>query len=217
VGAAPVPAPPGARLGPLVAVTPVPFGTLDIRTWPGTFPVAAIGAALLLAAPWLTRAAVAADGWLIRALLGPGTLAERVRQLERTRALAVDDSAAVLRRVERDLHDGAQVRLAALAMNLGMARDKAGGPSPDLAAIRELLDAARHTAAGALAGLRDIARGIHPPVLDSGLADAVGSLAATSAIPVTVRADVPQRPAPAIESIAYFCAAELVANAIKHS
>jgi signal transduction histidine kinase len=198
--------PAGTRLGPLVAVTPVPFGTLNINTWPGTFLVAVIGAALLLVAPWLTRAAAGADGWLIRSLLGPGALAERVRQLEQTRALAVDDSAAALRRVERDLHDGAQVRLAALALNLGMAQDKAEGPSPDIAAIRELLDAAQTNAADALAELRDLARGIHPPVLDNGLADAVTSLAETR-----------DRPSPAIETIAYFCAAELMTNAIKHS
>ena len=209
--------PAGTRLGPLVAVTPVPFGTLHINTWPGTFLVAAIGAALLLVAPWLTHAAAAADGWLTGSLLGPGTLAERVRQLEQTRALAVDDSAAVLRRVERDLHDGAQVRLAALALNLGMAQDKAEGPSPDIDAIRELLGAAQTNAADALAELRDLARGIHPPVLDNGLADAVTSLAGTSAVPVTVSTDIPERPSPAIETIAYFCAAELITNATKHS
>jgi signal transduction histidine kinase len=141
-------------------------------------------------------------------------MAERVSELERTRALAVDDSAAALRRVERDLHDGAQMRLAALAMNLGMAREKL---SDDDATVRELIDSAHRNAVDALADLRDLARGIHPPVLDNGLASALDSLAASSAIPVTVTAEIGERPAPAIETIAYFCAAELIANATKHS
>jgi signal transduction histidine kinase len=147
-------------------------------------------------------------------------LKERVRELERTRSLAVDDAAAALRRVERDLHDGAQVRLTALAMHLGMAREKAAAPavSPaDLDAIRELLAIAHGNAVGAAAELRDLARGIHPPVLDNGLPDALESLAAASPIPVTVRADIGERPTQAIETIAYFCVAELIANAIKHS
>jgi len=127
----------------------------------------------------------------------------------------VEDSAAVLRRVERDLHDGAQMRLAALAMNLGMAREKL--EDPDNATVRELIDAAHQNAVDALADLRDLARGIHPPVLDSGLASALASLATSSAIPATVTADIATRPAPAIETIAYFCAAELIANATKHS
>ena len=80
---------------------------------------------MLLAAPWVTRAVTSADAWLIRGLLGPGRLAQRVHDLELSRALAVDDSAALLRRLERDLHDGAQIRLATLAMNLGMARGEA--------------------------------------------------------------------------------------------
>ncbi len=114
--------------------------------------------------------------------------------------------------MERDLHDGAQVRLAAVTMNLGMALDKTGDSE-----VRELLDAAQTGVGEALADLRRIARGIHPPVLDNGLADALDSLAASSPIPATVRADVVRRPSPAIETIAYFCAAELLANAIKHS
>jgi signal transduction histidine kinase len=127
----------------------------------------------------------------------------------------VEDSAAALRRVERDLHDGAQMRLAALAMNLGMAREKLDGD--DGATVRELIDAAHRNAVDALADLRDLARGIHPPVLDNGLADALASLAATSAIPAELAVRVPVRPTPAIETIAYFCAAELLANAAKHS
>ena len=97
-------------------------------------------------------------------------------------------------------------------MNVGMAQDKTGE-----AVVRELLDAAQAGLSEALADLRRIARGIHPPALDNGLADALESLAASSPIPATVRADVARRPSPAIETIGYFCVAELLANAIKHS
>jgi signal transduction histidine kinase len=210
-----------ADLSPLVAVVPVPFGgQLKIYSWPGTFPAAIAGAACVVAAAWLARGINAADRSLIRGLLGPTSMAERVSELERTRTLAVEDSAAALRRVERDLHDGAQMRLAALAMNLGMAREKLGEDDeqqPDNATVRELIDAAHRNAVDALADLRDLARGIHPPVLDNGLASALATLAASSAIPASVTADIAPRPAPAIETIAYFCAAELMANATKHS
>jgi len=167
----------------------------------------------------VTRGVVAADRWLIRGLLGPGRLTQRVHDLEQTRALAVDNAAERLRRLERDLHDGAQIRLATLAMNLGMASKKLGdqGAVPDVAAARELVGAAHRCAKDALVELRELARGIHPPVLDNGLADALASLAATSAIPAELVVSVPVRPTPAIETIAYFCAAELLANAAKHS
>jgi signal transduction histidine kinase len=211
---------PGGSISPLVAIVPVPFGgNFRVYGWVGTFPAAVAGAACVLAAAWLARGINAADGRLVRGLLGPSSMAERVSELERTRALAVDDSATALRRVERDLHDGAQMRLAALAMNLGMAREKLGDDetADDMATVRELLDAAQRNAADALADLRDLARGIHPPALDNGLASALATLAASSAIPATVTADIGSRPAPAIETIAYFCAAELIANATKHS
>ncbi len=206
----------GGNLGPLVAPQPLPFGgNFEIRSWLGTYPVALIGAVAVVAAAWLARGINAGDRALVRSLLGPTSMAERVSELERTRTLAVEDSAAALRRVERDLHDGAQMRLAALAMNLGMAREKLD--DPDGATVRELIDAAHRNAVDALADLRDLARGIHPPVLDSGLASALATLAASSAIPASVTADIGPRPAPAIETIAYFCAAELIANATKHS
>ncbi len=206
----------GGNLSPLVAVVPVPFGgQLVIHSFLGTYPAAIAGAACVVAGAWLARAINAGDRALVRSLLGPSSMAERVSELERTRTLAVEDSAAALRRVERDLHDGAQMRLAALAMNLGMAREKLDGD--DGATVRELIDAAHRNAVDALADLRDLARGIHPPVLDSGLASALASLATSSAIPASVTADIGTRPAPAIETIAYFCAAELIANATKHS
>lgn len=198
----------GMRLRPLRAVALVPPGHWVIGTWPGLLITALVGAVCVLAGVWLARGITMIDAQLIRALLGPS----RVSELERTRAIAVEDAAIALRRVERDLHDGAQVRLAAVAMNLGMAWEKTGDD-----ALRELLGAAQAEVSGALADLRRIARGIHPPVLDSGLADALASLAAASPIPAQVRADLPRRPSQAIETMAYFCTAELLANAIKHS
>jgi signal transduction histidine kinase len=209
--------PPDVHLDPVAVVTP--FGSFHVSTFAGTFAAFAAGAAMLLAAGWIARAVTAADVWLMRGLLGPGRLAQRVLDLQETRARAVDDSAALLRRVERDLHDGAQVRLAALAMNLGRAKEELGdqGHPPDLTRARELVDAAHRNAKDAMIELRDLARGIHPPVLDNGLADALATLAAGSAIPARLTADIPVRPTPAIETIAYYCAAELLANAIKHS
>ena len=205
----------GASLSPMVAIVPFPFGgAVHISSWLGTYPAAFFGALCVIGAAWLARGITAADHALVRSLLAPTSMAERVSELERTRTLAVEDSAAALRRVERDLHDGAQMRLAALAMNLGMAREKL---DDDDATVRELIDAAHRNAVDALADLRDLARGIHPPVLDNGLASALDSLAASSAIPTSVMASIGQRPAPAIETIAYFCAAELIANATKHS
>jgi signal transduction histidine kinase len=213
--------PAGTHLSPLIVVQPQGIYEYHVSTWPETFLAALLGMAWALAGMLLAKGTIAVDRRLIRSLLGPGTLTERVTELERTRALAVDDSAAALRRVERDLHDGAQMRLAALAMNLGMAQEKLGteGDLGDAATARELIAAAHRNAVDALADLRDIARGIHPPVLDNGLAAALESLAASSAIPATLvnNLDPAQRPSPAIETIAYFCAAELIANATKHS
>ncbi|MEI5101085.1 sensor domain-containing protein [Streptomyces sp. PmtG] len=213
--------------GGMPVLTPIPAGDLEVRTFPGTFAALALGLALLLLAPWPTRLVVEADRRLMRALLGPSRLADRVRDLEETRALAVDDSVALLRRIERDLHDGAQVRLVAVAMSLDMIKERLGtpgtdgaepSPSPlDLARMRQLVDGAHRNATEALTELRDLSRGLHPPALDEGLPDALATLAARSSIPVQLSTDVPRRPTPAIETIAYFCAAELLTNVIKHS
>jgi signal transduction histidine kinase len=208
--------------GPMVVVFPFPLGgTFHVYGFAGTYLAALAGAFCVLVATWLARGINAGDRRLVRSLLGPSSMSERVSELQRTRTLAVEDSAAALRRVERDLHDGAQMRLAALAMNLGMAREKLGDDEadarPDHATVRELLDAAHRNAVDALADLRDLARGIHPPALDHGLPSALATLAASSAIPASVTAEIGARPAPAIETIAYFCAAELIANATKHS
>jgi signal transduction histidine kinase len=178
------------------------------------------GAAALIVAPRLTSAAIALDRSLMRSLLGPSSLAERVHDLEVTRAHAVDDAAARLRSIERDLHDGAQAQLVGLAMKLGLAKEKLGGAelSPvDLDRAAELVDAAHRSAIEAITELRVLARGIHPPVLDNGLADALATLAARSVVPVELITDMAERPSAAIETITYFCAAELLANVAKHS
>jgi signal transduction histidine kinase len=144
--------------------------------------------------------------------------AERARELQERRALAVDESAARLRRIERDLHDGAQVRLAALALALGEIKENlatAGGTGDGH--TLSLVTAAHTSAKETLTELRDLARGIHPPVLDRGLGPALTTLAQASAVPVTLNVNISARPSPAIEAMAYFCAAELLANVAKHS
>lgn len=198
----------------------VNYGSFHFDTWPKIMLLVAQGVVLLLLAPWVVRAMVAMDRFLIRALLGPGSLPERVRELEHSRALAVDDSAARLRRIERDLHDGTQAQLVALAMKLGLAREKLGADvaaDADLLRARDLVDTAHQTAKDAIDELRDLVRGIYPPVLDSGLEPALATLAARSAAPVELVTNIPQRPSPAIETIAYFAAAELLTNVSKHS
>jgi signal transduction histidine kinase len=155
-----------------------------------------------------------------RLLVAP--LPRRVRELEQSRAQVVDDSAARLRRIERDLHDGAQAQMVAVAMKLGLAVKKLGRITDgtgqaDLDGILELVTAAHHGAKEAISELRDLARGIHPSVLDQGLDVALTTLAAGSGIPVELTLDLAERPSAAIETIAYFCAAELLANAAKHS
>jgi signal transduction histidine kinase len=182
-----------------------------------------LGAVLLLAAPWLAHPVSELDLMFIRGFLGPAApdpaaLTERVKNLEQTRARAVDDSAARLRRIERDLHDGAQAQLVALAMKLGLAKEKLEDIAPpDLNRVAQLVDDAHRNAVEAIVELRTLARGIHPSVLDNGLTDALTTLAARSAVPVELIADIPERPSEAIETIAYFSAAELLANVGKHS
>lgn len=153
-----------------------------------------------------------------RALLSTGhteRLEERVHSLTESRAVLVDHSAAELRRIERDLHDGPQARLAAVSLNLGLAADLFDS-DPD--AARRLLAEARTTSSSALAELRDVVRGVHPPVLaDRGLAGAVSALALDMALPVELDLQVTERlPAP-VESAAYFTVAECLANIGKHA
>ncbi|WP_033257745.1 MULTISPECIES: sensor domain-containing protein [Kitasatospora] len=168
--------------------------------------------------PWAMRAISAVSRWLVEALLSPGALAERVRELEDDRGVVVDTAAADLRRIERDLHDGAQARLVALAMDLGLAKEKL---EEDPASARQMVDAAHGEVKLALQELRDLARGIHPAVLtDRGLDAALSSVAARTALPGGVRVHVElggERPDSAVEGIAYFTVTELLTNAAKHS
>ncbi len=177
-----------------------------------------LGTIFFFAAPWVMRGFVNVDRLLIRGLLGPDPMAARVRTLEHARTQTVDASAATLRRIERDLHDGTQAQLVALAMRLGMAKEKLeDAGTVDLDRVRQLVDEAHRGAKEAIAELRDIARGIHPPALDIGLEGALTTLAARSAVPTEITFDLRARPTPAIEAIAYFCVAELLANVAQHA
>jgi signal transduction histidine kinase len=178
---------------------------------------AALGAVILVGAYRWSPGLLAAHFRLTRAVLGTdeGELAERVRVLTETRRDAVDSSAAELRRIERDLHDGAQARLVAMGMDLGtieMLLDK----DPEQA--RELLAQARRNSVEALGELRDLVRGIHPPVLaERGLGDAVRALALRLPLPVEVNVDLPGRADAPVESAAYFAVSEVLTNAVKHA
>jgi signal transduction histidine kinase len=161
---------------------------------------------------------VRADRWLMGALLSPDATTARLRSLEQARTQTVDASAATLRRIERDLHDGTQAQLVALAMRLGQAKEElAGGRAVDMGEVRRLVDEAHSGAKDAIVSLRDLARGIHPPVLDVGLEGALSTLAAGSALPTELYVSMRDRPTPAIEAIAYFCVAELLANVAQHA
>ncbi|MCQ6251432.1 histidine kinase [Streptomyces malaysiensis] len=155
---------------------------------------------------------------LSRAFLDPTPhmqLEQRVRRLTETRHDAVDTSAAELRRIERDLHDGAQARLVAMGMSLGTVEALI---ERDPAKAKELLAAARTNSAEALAELRDLVRGIHPPVLaERGLGDAVRALALRMAVDVEVDVDLAGRPEEPVESAAYFAVSEVLTNAAKHA
>ncbi|WP_181019536.1 sensor histidine kinase [Nonomuraea typhae] len=193
------------------------WGGLLLDTWPRSLLATGAGALLLACAPWAVRGAILLDRLPAGALLSPAKGAERLRHLERTRTQAVDDAAATLRRIERDLHDGAQARMVAVTMDL-ITAGRLLEDATQLDRARELLDLARHNAGAAVGELRDLAKGIHPPALDHGLDTALATLAAArGGIPVEVSVDLPERPGRASESILYFCAAELLANVFKHS
>jgi signal transduction histidine kinase len=176
---------------------------------------ALVGLLVTLAVPWIVRALTTVDRLLVHGLLGPSRLASRVVELEVDRGVVVDTAAADLRRIERDLHDGAQARLVALAMDLGLAKEKL---REDPRAAARMVDEAHGEVKTALQELRDLARGIHPAVLtDRGLDAALSSVASRCAVPVRVEVDLAERPAPAIEGIAYFTVSELLQNVSKHS
>ncbi|MCE7008928.1 sensor domain-containing protein [Kibdelosporangium philippinense] len=179
----------------------IPVGLLYIAIW-------------YFASPRIMRA----QAWLTASLLAPteaARLANRVQQLTVSRADTVDTQAAELRRIERDLHDGAQARLVALGMSLGMAEETV---ARDPAAARELLAEARAASSQALAELRDLVRGIHPPVLaDRGLDGAIQALVLANPLTTHVDVDIPGRLSAPVESAAYFAVAETLTNVTKHA
>ena len=179
---------------------------------------AALGLVVLLTAPWVTRGLSRASLGMAEGLLAGGeteVLRQRVATVEASRAEVVDAAEAERRRIERDLHDGAQQRLVALAMSLGMAKEKMDS---DPEAAKALVDEAHREAKNALVELRDLARGLHPPVLtDRGLHAAVAGLASRAPVPVEVDLRVTRRAPPSIEGIAYFVISESLTNVARHS
>jgi signal transduction histidine kinase len=187
--------------------------------WLGEMIAGTVLGLLLLPVPaQLTRGLASLDIAVARYLIGPGgstDQTERITELERSRARVVDAAGAERRRIERDLHDGAQQRLVSLAMNLGRAKAKF---ADDPAAAKEIIDQAHTEAKEALAELRDLVRGVHPPVLtDRGLDAAISGLAALCPVPVTVHAGSGPRPPVSAEAIAYFVVAEALTNVAKHA
>jgi signal transduction histidine kinase len=176
---------------------------------------ALVGLLFTMATPWIVRGLTMVDRVMVTTLLGPSRLGARVVELESDRGVVVDTAAADLRRIERDLHDGAQARLVALAMDLGVAREKL---TEDPREAARMVDSAHGEVKTALRELRDLARGIHPAVLtDRGLDAALSAVAARCAVPVVVEVDLPARPVPAIEGIVYFTVSELLQNVSKHA
>jgi signal transduction histidine kinase len=185
----------------------------------GSFLVALLGVVGFVAvAPWLTVIAGRVQVGLARWLLGPRSdevLTARVVEAESGRVAAVDSAEAERRRIERDLHDGAQQRLVALAMDLGHARERL---ETDPEGGRELVAEAHEEAKAALREIRDLVRGIHPVILeDRGLDAALSAVVARSPIPVELDVQVAERPPAAVESAAYFVVSEALANVARHS
>jgi signal transduction histidine kinase len=196
----------------------VQLGLFHVHNLGTAFAATGIGIVVAPLALALVRGTAAASGGLAQALLAPRTeqLEERVEVLQATRAGAVDAAASELERIERDLHDGAQARLVAIAMDLGLAQQKL---DEDPEQARRLMGEARDGATAALVELRDLARGIRPALLsERGLGEAVSSFAARSPVPASVTADLGEGRLPeAVESAAYFVVAEALANVAKHA
>jgi len=195
-------------------------GLVPPPAFPGNTPLVLfiIGLAFVVAGLWAGPWMLRGYGGLARLVLAPSGQAElerRVRHLAQTRSETLDTGAAELRRIERDLHDGAQARLVAMGLTL----DAAGRLiDTDPGAARALLIEAKDASAKALSELRDLVRGIHPPVLaDRGLAEAVRALALDSPLRVRVTGTLDGRPPAPVESAAYFAVSELLANVVKHA
>jgi len=197
------------------AAAPVITSGTDAAGW------TVCGLGFFAAGVWLAPRLIDLHGRLAGLLLAPPRstmLAARVEQLRATQADTVDTQAVQIRRIERDLHDGAQSRLVTLAMALGEADRMLAADAPDVDSARRALDQARQGSAQALQELRDLVRGIHPPVLaDRGLVDAVRALALDSPLSVHVSADLPGRVSAPVETAVYFAIMELLANATKHA
>ncbi|MFF5774039.1 sensor histidine kinase [Streptomyces californicus] len=165
-----------------------------------------------------TEAVLRAHFLLARTVLAPARdeeLARRVERLTETRHEAVDTAASELRRIERDLHDGAQARLVAMGMNLGTIEALV---EKDPAQAKKMLAMARESSAEALTELRDLVRGIHPPVLaERGLGDAVRALALRLPVATEVTVELAGRAEAPVESAAYFAVSEALTNAVKHA
>ncbi|KIZ13362.1 sensor histidine kinase [Streptomyces natalensis] len=182
--------------------------------------VSALGLLMVLAGPWLVHGLTQVDRVMVRGLLGPSALAGRVSELESDRGVMVDTAAADLRRIERELHDGAQARLTSLARDLELAKEKLAreksAHAPEAAA--RVVDEAHGEVKVALRELRALARGIHPAILtDRGLGPALSALAARCTVPVAASVDLPIRPAAAIEALAYVTVSELLENVSRHA
>jgi signal transduction histidine kinase len=191
---------------------------VEVHTASTALPYAGVGVVLLILAIMITPQLARFQAVLARSLLGPtkaARLAVTADHLQASRARGVDAAEAERRRIERDLHDGAQQRLVAVAMTLGRVRTKL---DTDPAAVRALIDEAHTDAKLAVAELRDLARGIFPAVLgDRGLDAALSALAARCPVPVAVSVTVEPRPPTAVESTAYFIVAESLTNVAKHA
>ncbi|MBO8192023.1 sensor histidine kinase [Streptomyces oryzae] len=194
------------------------YGFIHVDTFGDAVQCAALGSFVLLLGCYANPHLIKAHFQLARGLLAPprgAQLAQRVEQLYETRHDAVDTSAAELRRIERDLHDGAQARLVAMGMNLGTIEALI---EHDPGKARQLIAQARQSSAEALTELRDLVRGIHPPVLaERGLGDAAEALALRMQVPVEVDIELPGRFAEPVESAAYFAVSEVLTNAVKHA
>jgi signal transduction histidine kinase len=177
-----------------------------------------LGVLMVLLAPGLAELLTRLDIRLAAALLGPSRAAQlehRVEELAESRAGVVDAADAERRRIERDLHDGVQQRLVSLAMNLGLARKTLTDVPED--AMRVIVEA-HQEAQAAITELRDLVRGLHPAVLeDRGLDAALSGIAARAPFPVRLSVDVPRRPAPTVEAVAYFTVSEALTNVAKHA
>jgi signal transduction histidine kinase len=197
------------------------FWLFDVEPGAAAVGLALVGViGLVLVSPWVTHWLARLDAAEARWLLGPrnrSQLEQRVSELETSREAAVDSAEAERRRIERDLHDGAQQRLVALAVSLGEARQQLDA-DPDSDAGRELVARSHDEAKAALQEIRDLVRGIHPVILeDRGLDAALSAVVARSPVPVQVEVSLTERlPAP-IESAAYFTVTEALTNVARHA